>query len=508
MVRVNQFMAYEVVNYVNGKAVTPPKASWGPVFNPARGVRQGKVCMSGAGEVAKAVAAARKAAAAWGATPVPRRAAVLFRYRRLVAEHAGELAKIVSREHGKTVPDAAGEVARGLEVIDYCTGLPELLKGEYSRAAATGIDVHGVRMPLGVAAGITPFNFPVMVPMWMFVPAIACGNAFVLKPSEKDPSAALRCAELFAAAGLPPGVFNVVQGGKEAVDAILEHPDVQAVSFVGSTPVARRVYAAGTAAGKRVQALGGAKNHMVVLPDADIGQAADALAGAAYGSAGERCMAVSVAVPVGAATADALVAALKKRIRNITIGGGQAKGVDMGPLITAEHRSKVAHHIGQGVAEGAVLAVDGRRAPRIKGGGAKGFFLGCSLFDEVTPAMSIYREEIFGPVLAVVRVRTAADALRLVNRHQYGNGAAIFTRDGQAAREFCEQAEAGMVGVNVPIPVPVGFHSFGGWKQSLFGAHAIYGPEGVAFYTRLKTVTTRWPGGRGHGAEFAFPRSG
>ena len=395
-----------------------------------------------------------------------------------------------------------GEVARGIEVVDFVCGIPHLLKGDFSRNVGPNIDTYSDREPLGVVAGITPFNFPAMVPLWMYPVAIACGNTFILKPSERDPSAPMFVAGLLHEAGLPRGVLNVVHGDKEAVDAILLHPDIKAVSFVGSTPVAEHVYTTGSKAGKRVQALGGAKNHMLVLPDADIDQAADALMGAAYGSAGERCMAVSVAVPVGEETADRLVAALARRASSLRIGPASDPEADMGPVITEQHRKRVTSYIEKGVAEGATLLVDGREAPAAR---QKGFFLGPSLFDHVSQDMTIYREEIFGPVLCVVRARDYEEAVDLVNKHHYGNGVAVFTRNGDAARDFAKRVQVGMVGVNVPIPVPVAFHSFGGWNRSLFGSHAIYGPEGVHFYTRLKTVTSRWPTSIGAGAEYVFP---
>jgi malonate-semialdehyde dehydrogenase (acetylating)/methylmalonate-semialdehyde dehydrogenase len=452
-------------------------------------------------EVAAAVDAAQAAFPAWSATPPPRRAAVLFAFRALLVEHAPRLAALITAEHGKTIADARGEMQRGLEVVEFACGMPHLLAGEYTENVAHGVDAYSQRQPLGVCAGISPFNFPAMVPLWMFPIALGCGNAFVMKPSEKDPSLTRELALLLADAGLPPGVFNVVDGGAETVDALLAHPDVAAVSFVGSTPVAEHVYRTATQAGKRVQALGGSKNHLVVMPDADVAQAADALVGAAYGSAGERCMAISVAVAVGDATADALVVALRLRLAALRVGPGDADGVEMGPLITAEHRERVRSYIDTGVAEGAELVVDGR-AQRFDG---DGFFLGASLFDRVTPAMRIYREEIFGPVLAIVRASSFEEALAIVDAHPFGNGAAIFTRDGGTAREFNHHVRAGMVGINVPIPVPMAFHSFGGWKRSLFGDVAVHGMEGVRFYTRLKTTTARWPNGPARGADFNIP---
>jgi malonate-semialdehyde dehydrogenase (acetylating)/methylmalonate-semialdehyde dehydrogenase len=421
----------------------------------------------------------------------------------LLDEHADELAREISREHGKVHGDALGEVARGIDCVDYACGIPQLLKGEFSRNAGPGIDTYSDRQPLGVVAGITPFNFPAMVPMWMYPTAIACGNTFILKPSERDPSASMLAWNLFMEAGLPEGVFNIVHGDKEMVDAILDHHDIKAVSFVGSTPIAEYVYQRGTKAGKRVQALGGAKNHMVVMPDADMNQAADALMGAGYGSAGERCMAVSVAVPVGEETADALVATLKPRIEKLKIGPATDSDAEMGPVVTKQHRDKILSYIDKGVEEGAELVVDGRGF-KLQGY-ENGYYVGGTLFDHVKPNMTIYRDEIFGPVLSVVRAHSFNDAVDLIHGHEYANGTAIFTRDGDAAREFADKIEVGMVGVNVPIPVPVAYHSFGGWKRSLFGDHSIYGPEGVHFYTRLKTVTTRWPAGIKSGAEFTFP---
>ena len=461
------------------------------------------MALASAAEVARAVAAARAAAPGWAATTPLRRSRILNRFRGLVEEQSERLAAAITSQHGKVHEDALGEITRGLEVVEFAVGIPHLLKGEVTENVGTHVDSHSLRQPLGVTAGITPFNFPVMVPMWMFPVAIACGNTFILKPSERDPSPSLLLAELLRQAGLPDGVFNVVQGDKEAVDALLDHPDVQAVSFVGSTPIARAIYQRAAAGGKRCQALGGAKNHLVVLPDADLDLTADALMGAAYGSAGERCMAISVAVAVGDATADALVARLAPRVQALAVGPGDDPASEMGPLVTAQHRARVVDYIARGVAEGAELVVDGRgvQVPSRPGG----FWLGGTLFDRVTPAMTIYREEIFGPVLAVVRAPDFASALALVNEHAFGNGAAIFTRDGDAARTFGHEVQAGMVGVNVPIPVPMAFHSFGGWKSSLFGDHHMHGPEGVRFYTRLKTITTRWPTSLKSGADFVMP---
>ncbi len=472
------------------------------VWNPATGRATARVALGTAADVDAAVRAAGEAFPAWAATPPIRRARVLFRFRELLEAHADEIAAAIVAEHGKVFSDARGEVQRGLEVVEFACGIPQLLKGEYSEQAGTGVDAYSFRQPLGVCVGITPFNFPAMVPMWMFPVAIACGNAFVLKPSERDPSASLLMAQLLRTAGLPDGVFNVVHGDKEAVDALLAHPRVAAVSFVGSTPIARYIHETASRHGKRVQALGGAKNHMVVLPDADLDQAVDALIGAAYGSAGERCMAVSVAVAVGP-VADALVERLAERVPRIRIGAGTDPDAEMGPLVTAAHREKVLHYIDAGVAEGARLVVDGRAVAAPDGG--DGFFLGGTLFDAVEPGMAIYRDEIFGPVLSIVRAESFERALALVNEHEYGNGCAIFTRDGDAAREFVARVQIGMVGVNVPIPVPMAFHSFGGWKASLFGDHHMHGPEGVRFYTKLKAVTQRWPAGIRAGAEFTMP---
>jgi malonate-semialdehyde dehydrogenase (acetylating)/methylmalonate-semialdehyde dehydrogenase len=474
----------------------------GAVFNPATGRCIGAVPFADASLVDAAVTAARVAYPAWRDTPAPQRARILFRFKALVEKHRAELSAIITREHGKTLADADGSLQRGLEVVEFACGIPHLLKGEFSRDVGTGVDCAAVREPLGVCAGVSPFNFPAMVPLWMFPLAIACGNTFIMKPSEKVPSCAVRLAELFSEAGLPPGVFNVLHGDREAVDALLDHPGVAALSFVGSTGVARHVYERGAVAGKRVQALGGAKNHMVVLPDADMAQAANALMGAAYGSAGERCMAISVAVAVGGA-ADPLRAALLERIAALRVGSGEAPGTDMGPLITAEHRARVLGYIEAGLGEGAELAADGRAA-RVTGH-EQGYFVGPTLFDRVRPDMRIWREEIFGPVLCLVRVADAEEALRLVNSHEYANGAAIFTGSGRAAREFAARVDAGMVGVNVPIPVPMAFFSFGGNKHSLFGDSNMHGTEGVRFYTRVKTVTSRWPSGQDQVGGYAMP---
>ena len=489
-------------HYIAGKRFAGSGGRWAEVFDPASGRVTGRVPLAGHADVDAAVSAAAAALEGWAATPPLRRARVLFRFRELLERHADDLARIITREHGKVLDDARGEVVRGMEVVEFACGIPHLLKGEFSAEIGSGVDSWSLRQPVGVCAGITPFNFPVMVPMWMFPVALACGNTFVLKPSERDPSASLFVADLLAEAGLPPGVFNVLHGDKAAVDALLHDPRIAAVSFVGSTPVAEAIYAGGCAAGKRVQALGGAKNHLVVMPDADLDQAVDALVGAAYGSAGERCMAISVAVAVGA-VADELVERLAARARKLKVGPGLTPGVEMGPLVTAAHRDRVAGYVAAGVAEGARLVVDGRGLQIA--GHEGGFFLGGCLFDDVRPAMSIYREEIFGPVLCVVRVPDFTAAVDLINGHEFANGTAIFTRSGHAAREFAARIAVGMVGVNVPIPVPMAFHSFGGWKRSLFGDHAVHGPEGVRFYTRLKTVTGRWPDDPVGGASFVMP---
>jgi malonate-semialdehyde dehydrogenase (acetylating)/methylmalonate-semialdehyde dehydrogenase len=474
-----------------------------PVFNPATGEVSAELPLSTLSELNDAVASAKKAQVAWGNTPPMKRARVMFKFKALLDQYADDIAREISREHGKVHDDALGEVARGIDCVDFACGIPQLLKGEFSRNVGPSIDTYSDRQPLGVVAGITPFNFPAMVPMWMYPAAIACGNAFILKPSERDPSASMLSWNLFMEAGLPEGILNIVHGDKEMVDGILDHPDIKAVSFVGSTPIAEYVYQRGVKAGKRVQALGGAKNHMVIMPDADLDQVADALMGAGYGSAGERCMAISVAVPVGKETADALVAKLKPRVESLKIGPATDKDAEMGPVVTAMHRDKILGYIDSGVEQGADLVVDGRGFTLQ--GYEGGYYVGGTLFDNVTPEMTIYKEEIFGPVLSVVRANDFAEAVKLINDHEYGNGTAIFTRDGDAAREFADKIEVGMVGINVPIPVPVAYHSFGGWKRSLFGDHSIYGPEGVHFYTRLKTVTTRWPAGIKGGAEFSFP---
>ena len=489
-------------HWVGGEPVRGASGRKGPVYNPATGDQSGEVDFASIEEIDRAVAVAKDASAAWRATSLSKRADLFFRIYQLFDEHRDDLARLLTAEHGKVLSDAHGEVQRGLEVIEYVCGIPQLLKGDFSEQASTGIDVYSIRQPLGVVAGITPFNFPAMVPMWMWAPAIACGNTFVLKPSEKDPSASIRTAELLKDAGLPDGVFNVINGDKIAVDRLLEHPDVAAISFVGSTPIARYVYENGTKNGKRVQALGGAKNHMIVLPDADIDMAADAAVSAGYGSAGERCMAVSVVVAVGD-VADPLVTAIKERLPKVKVGDGLDPTSEMGPLVTREHRDKVASYLESGPSQGATLVADGREtAPE-----GEGFFLGVSLLDDVTPEMDAYRDEIFGPVLSVVRTASYSEALRLVNENPYGNGVALFTRDGGVARQFQFDVNVGMVGINVPIPVPVAYYSFGGWKNSLFGDRHIYGPEGIDFYTRTKAVTSRWPDPATSKVDLGFPQT-
>jgi malonate-semialdehyde dehydrogenase (acetylating)/methylmalonate-semialdehyde dehydrogenase len=491
-----------ISHWIGGRIVEGESGRSGPVYNPALGRQTGAVDFATTEEVDRAVQVAKEAFVEWRAISLSKRTAIFFQIRELVHDRHEEIARILTAEHGKVLSDAMGEVARGLEVIEFCCGIPELLKGDFSEQASTGIDVYSIRQPLGVVAGITPFNFPAMVPMWMWAPALACGNTFVLKPSEKDPSASLYTAELLTEAGVPDGVFNVVHGDKVAVDSVLEHPDIQAVSFVGSTPIARYVYETGTKHGKRVQALGGAKNHMIVLPDADIEMAADAAVSAAYGSAGERCMAISQVVAVGDA-ADRLVKAIEERLPKIKVGNGLEPDVEMGPLVTAEHRDKVASYIDGARDQGADVVADGRES--VPDG--DGFFLGVSLLDRVTPEMDAYKDEIFGPVLGVTRVGTYNEAVRLVNENPYGNGTAIFTRDGGVARQFQFDVQAGMVGINVPIPVPVAYYSFGGWKNSLFGDTHIYGPEGINFYTRGKVVTSRWPDPATSKVDLGFPRT-
>jgi malonate-semialdehyde dehydrogenase (acetylating) / methylmalonate-semialdehyde dehydrogenase len=495
-----------VTHWINGKPFDGVADRRGELYHPATGQVAGAVDFASPPEVDAAVAAATAAFPGWRDTSLAKRVEILFRFRELLTRHRAELAELVSAEHGKVESDAAGEVTRGLEVVEFACGIPHLLKGGFSENVSSRVDAYSILQPLGVVAGITPFNFPVMVPMWMFPVAIACGNTFVLKPSEKDPSASIRIAELWAEAGLPDGVFNVVQGDRVAVDALLEHPDVKAVSFVGSTPIARHIYETAARHGKRVQALGGAKNHMVVLPDADLDLAADAAVSAGFGSAGERCMAISVVVavePVG----DALLERIIERVGRLRIGPGDDPRAHMGPLVTREHRDKVASYLDGGSAQGAVLAVDGRDTP-VLGGGGDGFWLGPSVLDRVTPQMDAYTDEIFGPVLSVVRVPSYEEALRLIDGNPYGNGTAIFTNDGGAARRFQNEVEVGMVGINVPIPVPMAYYSFGGWKASLFGNSHAHGMEGVHFYTRTKAVTARWLDPSHGGVNLGFPTSG
>jgi malonate-semialdehyde dehydrogenase (acetylating) / methylmalonate-semialdehyde dehydrogenase len=491
-----------ISHWIGGKPVAGTSGRNGPVYNPAKGQQAAEVDFASVEEIDQAVQAATDAFPAWRAMSLSRRTELFFRIRELVHVHREDIAKLLTAEHGKVLSDALGEVARGLEVIEYCCGIPELLKGEFSEQASSGIDVYSIRQPLGVVAGITPFNFPAMVPMWMWAPALACGNTFVLKPSEKDPSASVYAAELLKEAGVPDGVFNVVHGDKVAVDAILEHPAIKAVSFVGSTPIAKYVYENATKHGKRAQALGGAKNHMIVLPDADVDMAADAAVSAAYGSAGERCMAISQVVAVGD-VADRFIEAVKARIPKVKVGDGMKPDSEMGPLVTREHRDKVASYVAGAAGEGGTIVVDGREsAPE-----GDGFWLGVSLLDDLKPGMKAYDDEIFGPVLGVTRVDTYDEAVKLVNENPYGNGTAIFTRDGGVARKFQFEVQAGMVGINVPIPVPVAYYSFGGWKASLFGDTHIYGPEGISFYTRGKVVTSRWPDPATSKVDLGFPQT-
>ncbi len=478
-------------HWINGELVDGQSTRTGPVFNPAVGEQVAEVRLASSADVDSAVKAAQAALPEWSALPPLRRARVMFRFNELILQHIDELAELITTEHGKTIEDAKGDITRGREVVEFACGIPHLLKGDFTEDVGTGVDAFSIRQPVGVCAGITPFNFPAMIPLWMFPLAIACGNTFILKPSERDPSCPLRLVELAKEAGVPDGVVNLVNGDKEAVDAILTHPDISAVSFVGSTPVASYIYSTAAASGKRVQALGGAKNHMVVMPDADMNQAADALIGAGYGSAGQRCMAVSVAVAVGDQTADSLVENLVPRVQELKIGPGGDPDIEMGPVVTEQAYNRIKGLIDKGVEEGAELVLDGRDFKMQ--GYENGYFLGGSLFDRVTEDMSIYKEEIFGPVLSVVRAPDYESAVDLVNRNEYGNGTAIFTKDGDAARDFTERVQIGMVGVNVPIPVPVAYHSFGGWKRSLFGDTHMHGMEGVRFYTRLKAITSRWP---------------
>ena len=492
-----------ITHFINGAKQDTASGRYADVFNPALGEPVARVALANGEEVDAAVRAAEAAFPSWSATPPLTRARVLFKYLQLCQQHVDDFAAVVTLEHGKTFADAQGEVARGIEMVEFAVGIPQMLKGEFTEQISRGIDAWSVRQPLGVVAGITPFNFPVMVPMWMFPLAIACGNTFILKPSERDPSASLLHAKLLKEAGLPDGVFNVVQGDKLAVDALLDHPSIQALSFVGSTPIAEYIYARGCAAGKRVQALGGAKNHMVVMPDADMDMTVDALMGAAFGSAGERCMAISVVVAVGDA-GDKIIDALAQRTAALKVRDGMAHDAEMGPVVSSAAKQRIEKLIGEGVEQGATLVVDGRN--HVVPERENGFFIGGTLFDHVTPDMSIYKEEIFGPVLCIVRLPDVGSAVELINRNEYGNGVAIYTRDGGTAREFVRQIQVGMVGVNVPLPVPMAFNSFGGWKRSLFGDHHAYGPEGVRFYTRHKAVMERWPNTSTAGAEFAFPQ--
>ncbi|MFK3944097.1 CoA-acylating methylmalonate-semialdehyde dehydrogenase [Pseudomonas monteilii] len=492
-----------VQHLINGELVSHGGRT-ADLFNPSTGQVIGQVELADRATVQQAIDAAKAAFPAWRNTPAAKRAQVMFRFKQLLEQHEAAIAQLISTEHGKTLEDAAGELKRGIENVEFACAAPEILKGEYSRNVGPNIDAWSDFQPLGIVAGITPFNFPAMVPLWMYPLAIVCGNAFILKPSERDPSSTLYIARLLEEAGLPKGILSVVHGDKDAVDALIEAPEVKALSFVGSTPIAEYIYAEGTRRGKRVQALGGAKNHAVLMPDAELDNAVSALMGAAYGSCGERCMAISVAVCVGDAIADALIAKLEPQIKALKIGAGTACGLDMGPLVTAAARDKVVGYIDEGVAAGAQLVVDGR-GYRVAGH-EEGYFVGGTLFDRVTPEMRIYKEEIFGPVLCVVRVGSLEEALQLINAHEYGNGTCIFTRDGEAARLFCDEVEVGMVGVNVPLPVPVSYHSFGGWKRSLFGDLHAYGPDGVRFYTRRKAITQRWPQRKTHEAsQFAFP---
>jgi len=495
-------------HYINGEFVQSRSDRTAEVFNPATGEVQSLAPMASVSEVEQAIVAARQAFPNWASATPLRRSRVLQKFRVLLEQNLNKLAAVISREHGKTLDDASGEVTRGIEIVEFACGGPHLLKGEVTENVGPSIDSHSLRQPLGVVAGITPFNFPVMVPCWMFPVALACGNTFVLKPSERDPSASLIMAELLQDAGLPDGVFNVIHGDKEAVNALLEHTDVKAVSFVGSTPIAKYVYATGAANGKRIQALGGAKNHVLIMPDADMDKVVNGLMGAAYGSAGERCMAISVALAVTDDVADALTQKLVPRVKALKIGPGDAESSDMGPLVTRQHLDRVRGYIDLGVEEGAELLVDGRTFRMKQRGFENGFFLGATLFDRVTPDMRVYKEEIFGPVLAVVRAPDYETAVRMINEHEFGNGVSIYTRSGETARSFAAEIQAGMVGVNVPIPVPMAFHSFGGWKDSLFGDHHIHGPEGVRFYTKLKTITTRWLDDEQIGTDFIMPTMG
>lgn len=493
----------DIGHFIDGKRVAGTSGRFGDVFNPNTGEVQAKVALAGGNEVRAAVASAKAAQPGWAAKNPQVRARVMMKFLELISKEREALAHMLSMEHGKTIPDSLGDIQRGVEVVEFACGIPHLMKGEFTEGAGPGIDMYSIRQPVGVAAGITPFNFPAMIPLWKAAPAIACGNAFILKPSERDPSVPLRIAELFLEAGLPAGILNVINGDKEAVDAILDDPDIAAIGFVGSTPIAEYVYSRGTAHGKRVQSFGGAKNHMIIMPDADLNQAVDALIGAGYGSAGERCMAISVAVPVGQKTGDALLERLVPRVEKLKVGLSTDREADYGPLVTRQHVEKVKGYIDLGVKEGAKLAVDGRGF-RMQGY-ENGYFLGGSLFDDVKPEMRIYKEEIFGPVLSVVRAKTYDEGLSLANTHEYGNGVAIYTRDGDAARDFASKVQVGMIGINVPIPVPLAYHTFGGWKRSAFGDLNQHGPDSIRFYTKTKTVTARWPSGTKEGAQFAIP---
>ncbi|KFG70138.1 CoA-acylating methylmalonate-semialdehyde dehydrogenase [Microvirga sp. BSC39] len=493
----------EVGHFIGGKQVAGKSGRTTEFFQPMTGETIGRVALASKDELRQAVENAKAAQPAWAATNPQRRARVMMKFLELIARETDSLAELLAREHGKTIVDAKGDIQRGVEVAEFCTGIPHLLKGEFTEGAGPGIDMYSIRQPLGVVAGITPFNFPAMIPLWKLSPAIACGNAFILKPSERDPGVPMRLAELMMEAGLPAGILNVVNGDKEVVDAILDDPDIKAVGFVGSSPIAQYVYSRATANGKRAQCFGGAKNHMIIMPDADLDQAADALIGAGYGSAGERCMAISVAVPVGRATADALMDKLIPRVESLKVGSSTDPSADFGPMITRAHMEKVRSYVDIGVQEGAKLVVDGRDFKMQ--GYENGFYMGGCLFDEVTTDMRIYKEEIFGPVLSVVRAKDYEDALRLPSDHEYGNGVAIYTRDGDAARDFASRVNVGMVGINVPIPVPLAYYTFGGWKASGFGDLNQHGPDAVRFYTKTKTVTSRWPSGIKEGAEFSIP---
>lgn len=494
---------YTLNHRINGEATAGTSGRTGPVFNPATGEQVATVALANKADVDAAVAAAQAALPAWSAMPPLRRARVMFRFNELILKNEEQLAEMITTEHGKTIEDAKGDILRGREVVEFACGIPHLLRGDFTEDVGTGVDAYTIRQPVGVCAGITPFNFPAMIPLWMFPLSIACGNTFILKPSEKDPSVPMRLAELMLEAGAPPGVLNVVNGDKESVDAILEDQRIQAVSFVGSTPIAHYVYKKAAEAGKRCQAMGGAKNHMIVMPDADMDQASDALIGSAYGSAGERCMAISVAVPVGQEAAEALMASLRPKVETLKVGPSTDPDAHFGPLVTAEHREKVLSYVNLGIEEGADLVVDGRDF-RMQGY-ESGYFMGGCLFDNVKPDMRIYKEEIFGPVLSVVRANDFDEALALPSDHEFGNGVSIFTHNGDAARDFARRVQVGMVGVNVPIPVPLSFHTFGGWKNSAFGDTNQHGPEGVKFYTKIKTVTSRWPGGNKIGPDFTIP---